>query len=231
MSKASQIQLADVVLDISVRHREPEPFTVNSYRQAFRVGAKFPPLIIERGTNRLVCGWHRFEMYRKELEPSSSVDCLYETFASDLELWERAVSDNVNHGRPLDTWDKKRILLKMQELGADKARIALVLGVTPEKLDEWNGMLVVVTSQRNGVAYEEEKPVKHGQEHLIGQRIDEGEYERHVRCETGVNARRLAFALKRLVARGWIDKTDERAMGELQLLYDVLGEFLRAQAA
>ncbi|MDO8751571.1 MAG: hypothetical protein Q7K03_10595 [Dehalococcoidia bacterium] len=229
--KVETIRLADIVLDKATQMREPERYTVYEYRQKLKAGLIPPPLIIERGTKRLVCGWHRYEMYRAEREPGTKVDCIYETYASELDLWKRAVSDNVSHGRPLDTWDKKRIILKMQELGASKAEIAGVLGVLPERVETWAGMLVVVTGTRNGQGYSESQPVKHGMEHLVGTTISEEQYDRDVvKGGTGVNVRRHAFALRRLIRNDWIDDDDGKALVELRLLYDELGVWLKERA-
>ena len=225
-----QVRLADIVIDLSIRTREPERYTIAIYRQALKAGTVFPPMVLERETKRLVCGHHRYGMYRLEYDPEELVPCLLESYPSELALWERAVADNAEHGRPLDTWDKKRIALQMERLGGDKEKIASLLGVSVGRLEDWAGMSVVVIGQRDGQLYEHREPVKHGMEALIDGRIDEAQYaEEVVKNGTGVNVRRHAFALRRLLRNNWIED-DARVLAELRLLYRALGEWLKERA-
>ena len=220
------IKLSDIVIDPTIQVREISTNTVSEYRQALRAGAKFPPLIIEKGTNRVVCGNHRYYAFKGVLAPDAAVNCTYETFKSEADLIKRAASDNSKHGRPLSTWDKKRVVMRLGDQGVDKDEIAAVLSVPINKVEEWAGMTVVVVGGTSKKQMRRSEPVKHGLEHMAGKEIPETQYEEHADRDRGVPAKNLAASLTRWINNGWIDTDDDKTMANLQALYDALGGLL-----
>ena len=67
--KEGIIALGDVVIDLSIYPREKwSSATVNVYADAIKGGAKFPQIILEEGTNRLLDGLHRIKAHQKYAE-------------------------------------------------------------------------------------------------------------------------------------------------------------------
>jgi len=221
-----KIKLSDIVIDPTIQVREISTNTVSEYRQALRAGAKFPPLVIEKGTNRAVCGFHRYYTFKGVLEPTATVDCIFETYKTEADLIKRAASDNSKHGRPLSTWDKKRVVMRLGDHGVDKDEIATVLSIPVKKVEEWAGMTVVVVGGTGKKQMRRSEPVKHGLEHMAGKEIPENQYEEHADRDRGVPAKNLAASLTRWINNGWIDTDDDKTMANIQALYDALGGLL-----
>lgn len=60
-----RVRLADIVWDPSIYPREKwSTSTIEQYADVLRAGKKFPPVILEEGTNRLLDGKHRVEAHR-----------------------------------------------------------------------------------------------------------------------------------------------------------------------
>lgn len=64
--KKGTIPLAEIKYDPTIYPREKwNTATIDTYVDALKAGAQFPPLILEEGTNRLLDGVHRWKMYLK----------------------------------------------------------------------------------------------------------------------------------------------------------------------
>jgi hypothetical protein len=69
------ISIDDVKFDGSIYPREkPSTSTIDEYADALAAGAKFPPIILEEGTNRLLDGYHRWKAHKKLVENPSLLD-------------------------------------------------------------------------------------------------------------------------------------------------------------
>jgi hypothetical protein len=222
----SDIRLDEIVIDPTIQVREVEAHTVSKYAASMRSGETFPALLVEKGTNRLVCGNHRYFAYKRVLEPSDKVSCEFREFADEADIIRVAARDNATHGRPLDTWDLKRITLKLQRLGDSSEAIAQLLGVPVSKVETWSGMKVVVIGKQGRRVMKHEEPLKHGLEHLAGKEIPEDQWTEHVQRDRGVPARQQAMTLTRWISNGWIDESDTRTLEALEELHDSLTTLL-----
>ena len=60
------ISLDKVVYDGSIYPRsKPSSSIIDEYADSLMGGAKFPPIVLESGTNRLLDGYHRWKAYLK----------------------------------------------------------------------------------------------------------------------------------------------------------------------
>ena len=182
----SDIRLDEIVIDPTIQVREVEAHTVSKYAASMRSGETFPALLVETGTNRLVCGNHRYFAYKRVLEPSDKVSCEFREFADEADIIRVAARDNATHGRPLDTWDLKRITLKLQRLGDSSEAIAQLLGVPVSKVETWSGMKVVVIGKQGRRVMRHEEPLKRGLEHMAGKEISEEQWTEHALRDLGV---------------------------------------------
>lgn len=221
------IKLMDIVIDPSIQVREVEPYTVSKYAQAMREGVRFPPLILEDTSNRIVCGNHRYTAYKKVFNPETAVEVELMNFKGEAEIIRMAARDNSNHGRPLDTWDMKRIAIRLKELGDTPEEIAGLLSVPVKKINEWADMTVWVVGKKKKSKYL--APVKHGLEHLAGKKVNSEDYETHKKHDPGSPVKNMATVITRHIQSGWIDTGDEKTMGNLWELYINLKKFIETK--
>lgn len=224
-----QVKLSEIVVDPTIQVRNVDSHTVSTYTAAMRAGAKFPPLLLEEKTNRLVCGNHRYYAYKTVMEPDQKIDCELRKFSGEAEIIRTAAKDNSTHGRPLDTFDRKRITQKLQAFGDTLEDIADLLNVPVSKVESWAGMKVFVIGKKGKSTYRHEEPLKHGLEHLAGKEITEEQYEVHAKKDRGVPIVSQAATLTRWIDNGWIDEEDEKAIEALMALSDSLSAFLKKQ--
>ena len=219
-----KIKLMNIIIDPEIKVRDVDDFTVSTYAEAMRAGSIFPPIIIDQ-KNRLVCGHNRFNAYRRVFGPDYEVSCEISKFKNDVDLIIQAAGDNARHGKPLSTWDKKCVSLRLKKHGIKPEKISSVLGVRVDKIMEWAGMAVVVISPDNT---REEKPLKRGNEHLAGTKVKEQDYKEHEIYDMGVNiifhAEKILSVLRR---DGWVSG-DDRTYSILKELHHELSDYLKA---
>ena len=66
----ARIKLSEIIWDPKIYPRAKwNNATIERYLEAHEAGEEFPPMTLEAGTNRLLDGKHRYEMYdRREVE-------------------------------------------------------------------------------------------------------------------------------------------------------------------
>lgn len=227
--KTQKVKLMDIVIDPNIQVREVNPHTASQYAQAMRAGDIFPPLLLEKGSNRCVCGNNRYSAYKKVFSPDYEVDVFFKTFKNEAEIIKTAAKDNVTHGLPLGTWDKKRIALRLLELGSPIEEIAETLSVSIKKIMMWNGMTVCVVGGKEKSKLK--APVKHGLEHMAGKQMKESEYLEHSKRDPGQPVKNLAAVITRHIQNNWIDTEDVKTMENLKTLYIELSNLLNRKVA
>ena len=218
-----KIKLMDIVIDPSIMVREVNSFIVSNYAESMRAGADFPPVVIDK-QNRLVCGHTRYAAYKKVFGPDYSLTATVSKNTADVDLIMEAAGDNARHGHPLDTYEKKKVVLRLKEHNIEPERISKILGVTVDRVAEWAGMTVVVIGENQSRRVE---PLKKGFEHMQGSTVKEVDYHKHETRDMGVtvvfHARKLTDILSR---DGWVS-TDSKTVESLTELQDALGVFLK----
>jgi hypothetical protein len=157
------------------------------------------------------------------------VSCERMRFKSDEEAFRFAAADNARHGRPLDTFDKKRISARLAQYGDSSKDIARVLGVPVARVETWLNMTVVVVGKQGRKTYRRREPIKHGLEHLVGEDVTEEQYQEHVERDRGVPAKNLAATLVRWLENGWVDMDDEKTAENMQALYVALSKVVHKE--
>jgi hypothetical protein len=137
MMKVEQIPVSQVVLDFELYPREKlDPFNLSGLREALRAGAKFPPVILDRATNRASDGFHRATATRLERGEDELIEVEFRDYPSNAALFEEAMLLNSRHGARLSSRDRTRCALLARELGISDAKTASLLQIRPEKLEQ-----------------------------------------------------------------------------------------------
>ena len=118
-------------------------------------------MIIDKESMKLIDGFHRHEAYRELKIETVEVEKRF--YKNDQEMIQDAGLLNANHGRPFSSQDCRRFILLASSVGLTKERIAGILNVTKDKIDEW--------SIQRAVYKNEEIPIKRGLSRLIGQKL------------------------------------------------------------
>ena len=142
-----QTRLGDVVIDPTYQMRmKLNSNAVSKYAEFMRMGDIFPPIVLEKKTNKVVCGFTRMEAYTKVFEPSKKIPCEVKTFKNELERQLFAVEDNAKHGEPFGTFDKKNIILRLIDSGMTKnnlSDISILLGMRISRIQDIYGMKII----------------------------------------------------------------------------------------
>lgn len=143
--KQATVRLGDVVINPEYQVRmKVDSHMVSNYAMSMREGHIFPPIVLERGTGKLVCGFTRIEAYYKVYSPNDRVPGERMFFKDDIERLRFAAKDNTTHGQPLSGFDKKNIITKLRMAGAALEVIGETLGMPIKKIKTIAGQGVVI---------------------------------------------------------------------------------------
>ena len=220
--RANELRFSDELLEL----RPINLWVVSKYRQAMREGAKFPRIVID-GNNTIIAGNHRVTAYKQEFGDDYIVDAEVKTFASPRDMVEYFARDNATHGLPLEGIEKKRITVKLLDLGDSAENIASIFGVAVKRVEEWAGLTVCVVGNAvapGAIKHIEHMPVKKGSEHMAGIEVTKDEYESHNDSDLGLDDHVLADCLTARIKRGWIDMDNEKTIQSLKRLRNELNK-------
>ncbi len=182
----TKIELSLIVLDETVypRHKV-NPHNVESIRDVINTGHKLPPMLIEKGTNVLVDGWHRHGAY--EAEGIEVVTVKEKVYTDRKALLSDAVNLNM-HGQQLSPRDKLRSAALLLEAGFSMEKVSEIVRVPMPKLQ---GRL----ERRTAFDGEGEQHIlKRGMQHNRGRTLTDKQVAAHERYG-GHNASRYARML------------------------------------
>lgn len=218
-----RVKLSELIEDLSIYPRgSVNSVHVDDLAYAIDAGNIPPPPVADRATRKIVDGFHRVRAYRKRLGNDGVIDVDVQEFADDLAMLLESAKLNSPHGLPLGRYDQRVVLIKARELGADDAKIASALRVTPTRL-----LQVVVRQADSDVG---PVPLKRGTEHLGGSYLN-AEQVAEIRRMRGAPARSKAYELTRLLRQGLApvgqDPELRTALAELaQTIDEVLAPFI-----
>jgi len=213
------VKLKQLVQDADILAIRPvNTFFVSRYRQAMRAGADFPALVVEKETNAIISGNHRYEAMMEEYGEDHECTVIYQSYSSEADRLEAAVKDNARHGNPLDGISRKRVACRLAELGRSPEQIASLLGVTVRRVEKIGDMTVLVRCG-GGRKWE---PVKHGLEHISGKTVAKATYDEHIKRDRGVPFGTTAAQIVRWIDNGWIDITDPETAEQVNNLSEAL---------
>lgn len=132
-----KVRLSSLVLDFTIYPRQKlNDYNAGAITDAIRAGAKLPPVIVERGSLRVVDGFHRVTAYRRVHNGSGSIEVEERSYKDDGALFLDAARLNAEHGQRLTHIDYARCMDRGAELGLSVSQLASVLHLTVERVGE-----------------------------------------------------------------------------------------------
>lgn len=214
MSRRARVTLASLVEDFTLYPRGTvSDGHVRDLRRALEAGSTLPLMVVEAETLRVVDGFHRRRALVQQLGADGTVSVELRSYDSELELFRDAAALNATHGQPLDRDDQVRVAVKLRELGADDALIAVTLQVTEARIEE---LLVNLTARTSGG---ERVALKSSLRHLAGQTLTSRQEEGQPRV-TGTATLRLVRDLRDRLRFNLMDLDSPRVRESLAALVE-----------
>jgi len=138
------IEIGKIVFDSSIYPREkPSSSTISEYADALIGGAKFPPIVLEEGTNRLLDGYHRWKAYAS-VDGVSEIECEFHKIPEGITASLYALSLSSRNGMRPSTKEKKLAAQRQYKdhPGTPNKVIAQLAGVSAGKVAEYIAPLI-----------------------------------------------------------------------------------------
>lgn len=132
--------LAQVVFDDTIYPRsEWSQQTVDRYAEALAAGEQFPPIVLERGTNRLLDGMHRARAHQQA--DRTEIDAEFHAIPAGVPAKLYAASLSTRHGDRITRGDLTEIAREIARENPDYSleTIARYCGVTRQTVSKWVG--------------------------------------------------------------------------------------------
>lgn len=146
---ASSLAIAEVVLDMDIYPRaEWSQPTVERYVEALSAGDRFPAIILEAGTNRLLDGMHRYQAHRRLGLAEIAVE--HHEIPAGVPPLLYAASLSARHGDRISGKDLQAIVLKVVTENPDFSMVtaAKYCGVTRQTVSKWSSPVI---ERRNAI--------------------------------------------------------------------------------
>ena len=216
--KAKMIVLSALVMDFGIYPRaKVDSQHVGYMREALRAGHKFPPIIIDRKTKRVIDGFHRLRMYQAELDKNAKIEVIEKTYKTEKELFLDAIRYNADHGRALTSFDRSHAAGIADGLSIDPDAVASAMNMTVERLGE----LKVSRSATIGTGRAITVPIKRTIRHMAGRKLSKPQHEAN-RKLGGMNQTFYVNQLITLIENDLLDTDSEELMQRLSKLHELL---------
>ena len=209
------------VLDYKIYPRKViRPPHVRNIKDAIEAGEALPPIVVEKKTNRIVDGFHRYEAYVSLFEMDHKIPVIERTYRDDKELFLDTIRLNSTHGLALDRVAKAKCAQKCIQMGLDEEKIADALKMSVDRLKTLLDKRTAFTSNgRTPVMLKGSVP------HLRGKKLT----KRQEKAIDQVGGYRVGYYISQImsfISGDLIDKENEKVMGQLEELRMMLNEFL-----
>jgi hypothetical protein len=214
--RTKTVSASSLVLDFSVypRHRLNQA-NLRALREAYLAGEQLPPIDVEKGSGRVVDGFHRLTQLLRQ-DKAAQIAVVEHTYANDGDLFLDAVRRNARHGERLSSYDQAHCLAIANELQIDVKAIAGALAVSVD---------VTAEIRASRTAYDQDgKPVqiKRPFRAFAGKKMSRSQVEANEHS-SGWPARFHAEQLALLLEAGAVDVEDEGTVEALERLQALLG--------
>jgi hypothetical protein len=102
-----------------------------------RAGETMPPIIADSKSLRVIDGFHRLRAVKRVFGESAKIRVELRTYNNDSEMYEDALKSNARHGRRITGSELTHAVLRgVNEFKIEATRLALVIGVTPDRIEQ-----------------------------------------------------------------------------------------------
>lgn len=226
MSSTTLLPLAKLVEDLDIYPRtQVSSINVTHILAAIQSGKDLPLPVIDRKSKRIVDGFHRCRAWRKHLGDDGVIEVDMRSFADDAAIFRTAVELNIGHGLPLQEIERRRITLRLQEMGVSDDEIAQTLHVPPARIEKILVRTATVVEEGGSVHLE---PLKRPHFHLQGSELT-ADQVRAARSAPGTTYSLLVRQLRQAIRFRLLNGADATLVGELRLLAAEIVEYLPDQ--
>ena len=186
--------------------RHPSTHVISEYRQAMRVGAKFPALVVDPNTMQVICGTHRLMAYLKEMPEGTQIEVIFKNFDDKVDLLKCAVLDNLTHGYRMDPFTQRKFINELLESGMPFIDVAALFDISAKKAESLMNCTVAVEDEQGNISMCSHK---RGPEFPPGTVLNREQYTTHAIYDRGTSVIGLARQITRFLEWGWVDLKKE----------------------
>lgn len=192
-------------------------------KNALRAGAVLPPIRVEKGTLRVVDGFHRWHAHESLYGPEGTIEVEEHEYASEADFYLDCVRTNAGHGQKLSRFDQAKIASDAERLGIAEETLAQALCVPADLFAE---LKVRKTAfNENG----ERVPIKASVQHLAQTTIPQAKVDA-IRHMSGMKITFWCSQVVNALEGGLVDPTDRVTWEKLAALQTVLSRYLTPEA-
>ena len=219
-TKELKLEVLEIDDDLYPRESRDDN-NVRSLVESLRAGEHVPPIVVEKGSMRIVDGVHRYYAH-KRLE-RETISAELRSYDSDAEAFAEAMRLNSGHGRKLTTIDQIRCSELGGKHGLSESQIAGSLRIRTEALKK---------RATGGIAIcrGEVIPLKRTLRHLAGAELTDAQVE----CNKRAAGMPQPFYIRQvitLIESNSLDTGNVKVHEELGVLYRLLQRFVGDESA
>lgn len=209
MENIIKVQLNEIQIDEYLRELRGGMNTtvVSRYKKNCRNGAKFPPLVLEKKTYKLVSGNHRYDAMMDVFGEEYVVDAILRTYENRKEYLKDFLRENSEHGYPLVGKRRNEAIYKLVKNDhIPECEIGKILNIpADEDIFVQNGILMTkVGTKKTGYT---EKVIKRGAP-IAHKKITPEQYAEHITKDKSGSFKSLTKQVIRWLNFDWISEDD-----------------------
>jgi hypothetical protein len=209
------MKLKNIKIDSYLKDLRPvNIFVVSRYRQSYRAGADMPLIIVDKDTNTIVSGNHRYTAMLAEYGKDYEIPVILKSYKNKADKLKEFAAENAKHGNPLTSISKRRIIHALGKLGEAPQNIAALFNITEKKVIEYGGVQVVEVGTKRKTTFE---PVKRGIEVPENTILPRKEWAEHIKRDPGMSIVELAEQLSHKLDKGYAAITDDNYNALIEL--------------
>jgi hypothetical protein len=170
---SATVQAGELIMDYGLYPRvNINAQHVADLADALDTGVKFPPVLADEATRKLIDGFHRTSatIKRRGLEGKIAVE--FRRYASEVEMFKDAVRFNTEHGLRLSRFEQVRVMEKGRTLSISEEEMAGLLHMPVDRLGKLEARKTGHSEDGNTVI-----PLKGTASHLRGCPVTEKQRE------------------------------------------------------
>lgn len=217
----SKMAIGKLVFDFDLYPRSDiDTHNIAYMSHAEDAGVKFPPVVIDKKSKRIVDGFHRVKMYRQKYDDTYNIEVIEKTYSSEKEILLDAIRYNASHGKMLSRHDRVRCILQSEKMKLKIEEVASALSMTVEKINELKTERVGELKVGRTI---QSVQLKRTIRHMSGKRLTkkQSEVNEHI---SGMDQKFYANQLILLIGSGLINQSDEILLQRLRVLWKQLDE-------